>query len=109
MFSPARSLQGGEGTSICIPGWQNSFQGFMLRGLRQDVGAGNDYVVKLTGWDCKTGRPTQGSALNCGLNAASAIKRDDLGGESLTQGMYLRTNTHTNPPSSPISNPNIMR
>ncbi|KAH6847088.1 hypothetical protein B0I37DRAFT_430319 [Chaetomium sp. MPI-CAGE-AT-0009] len=85
-FPFARSLQGGEGTSICIPGWQNSFQGFMLRGLRQDVGAGNDYVVELTGWDCKTGRPTEGSAQNCGLNSGSAIKRDDLGGESLTQG-----------------------
>jgi hypothetical protein len=61
----------------------------MLRGLRQDVGAGNDYVVELTGWDCKTGRPTQGSAQNCGLDAGSAIKRDDLGGESLTQGMFF--------------------
>ncbi|KAL2194690.1 hypothetical protein P885DRAFT_80000 [Corynascus similis CBS 632.67] len=84
-FPFASSLQGGSGTSICIPGWQNSFQGFQLMGLKSDVGAGNDYVVQVTGWDCKTGRPTRGSAQNCRLNAGVSRKRDDLGGESLSQ------------------------
>ncbi|KAK3291892.1 uncharacterized protein B0H64DRAFT_435636 [Chaetomium fimeti] len=89
-FPFARSLQGGEGTAICIPGWQNSFQGFNLMRLRRDVGERNDYVVELTGWDCETGRPTEGSAQNCGLDAASAVKRDDdLGGESLTQDDFF--------------------
>ncbi|KAK4034547.1 hypothetical protein C8A01DRAFT_38979 [Parachaetomium inaequale] len=82
----ARSLQGGSGTFICIPRWQNSFQGYMLRGLMQDVGAGNDYIVQVTGWDCKTGKPTQGSAQNCGADAGTAaIKRDDLGGDDILQ------------------------
>lgn len=60
-------------------------------GLKSDVGAGNDYVVQVTGWDCKTGRPTRGSAQNCRLNAGVSRKRDDLGGESLSQGRSLCT------------------
>jgi hypothetical protein len=101
----ASSLQGGNpgtGTSICIPGWQNSYQGQMLRGLGQMLRglAGKDYIVKITGWDCKTGRPTAGSAQNCGLNSGTVIKRDDLGWERLGQGMFYVHNTSQQLPSS---------
>ncbi|KAK4246887.1 hypothetical protein C7999DRAFT_32662 [Corynascus novoguineensis] len=58
-------------------------------GLKRDVGAGNNYVVQVTGWDCKTRRPTRGSAQNCGLNAGVTSKRDDLGGESLSQDNFF--------------------
>lgn len=78
----AASAQGGKGTSICIPGWQNSFQGRMLSRLSRVVGEGNDYVIEITGWDCKSGRPLSGVSTSCG----GKVKRDEIPGSSLSEG-----------------------
>ncbi|PKS05409.1 hypothetical protein jhhlp_008785 [Lomentospora prolificans] len=81
-FPFANSAQGGDpnhGTSICIPGWQNSYQGGKLNQLSRKVGAGNDYIVEVTGWDCKTGRPTKST--QCG----GRRKREELEGASLNE------------------------
>lgn len=81
----ANSAQGGKpgsGTSICIPGWQNSYQGGKINQLSRRVGAGNDYIIEVTGWDCAKGRPTKST--QCGRGQT---KRDELPGSTLNEGM----------------------
>jgi hypothetical protein len=51
--------------------------------LEARVGAGNDYVVVVSGWDCQNGKPLTGASTNCG----SRTKRDDIRGYSLSQGL----------------------
>lgn len=82
----AASVQGGKGTSICIPGWQNSFQGGKLSRLKAKVGKGNDYVVVVTGWDCESGTPLAGESTNC----AAKTKRDKIPGYRLSEGLLFR-------------------
>ncbi|KAI9662743.1 MAG: hypothetical protein M1829_006138 [Trizodia sp. TS-e1964] len=87
-FPFAASAQGGtpsKGTSICIPGWQNSFQGGKLKQLSRKVGANNDYIIQVTGWDCKGGKPKPGAPSNCG----GKTKRDEILGYSLTQDDFF--------------------
>ena len=48
---------------MCIPQWQNNWQGGKLSNLFARVGKDNDYIVQVRAWDCKTGRPT--AAKNC--------------------------------------------
>jgi len=87
-FPFANSLQGGNpttGTSICIPGWENSFQGGKLNQIGKTLSAGDDYVVELSGWDCSAGEPLPGIATNCG--SGGIPKRDNAmlyPGDSLT-------------------------
>jgi hypothetical protein len=50
---------------MCIPEWQNNWQGGKLSNLLTRVGKDNGYIVQVRGWDCKTGRPTPGSFKNC--------------------------------------------
>lgn len=61
-FPFANSLQGGDavsGTARCIPADDNGFQGETLSGYfsRQDIVAGEDYVIKIVGWNCDTQEP----------------------------------------------------
>jgi hypothetical protein len=84
----AKSAQGGSGTAICIPAWQNFFQGYKLRMLEKVVGDGNDYIIEITGWDCKAGQPLPRAVKNCGRKTGTRVKRDeDVGRDSLSQGM----------------------
>ncbi|KAJ5624626.1 hypothetical protein N7510_000935 [Penicillium lagena] len=61
-FPFANSLQGGDavsGTAMCIPSDDNSFQGQSLSGYfsRKDIVAGEDYVIKIVGWNCDKQEP----------------------------------------------------
>ena len=61
-FPFASSLQGGDavgGTAMCIPADDNSYQGQTLAGYfsRQDIVAGEDYVIQIVGWDCDKHEP----------------------------------------------------
>jgi hypothetical protein len=85
----AKSAQGGSGTAICIPAWQNFFQGYKLRMLEKVVGDGNDYIIEITGWDCKAGKPLASAVKNCGRKSGTRAKRDEnIVGESMSQGMF---------------------
>jgi|SRR5580700_7594561 hypothetical protein len=87
--SSAASAQGGNpsaGTSICIPGFQNSAQGQRLNQLNKRVGAKNDYIVEIGGWDCTPNRP-KSTPTNC----VGMIKRDESIDQTVTQGMAVDT------------------
>ncbi|KEZ39600.1 hypothetical protein SAPIO_CDS9515 [Scedosporium apiospermum] len=90
-FPFANSAQGGKpgsGTSICIPGWQNSYQGGKINQLSRRVGAGNDYIIEVTGWDCAKGRPTKST--QCGRGQT---KRDELPGSTLNEDDFFHNFT----------------
>ncbi|KAL2865943.1 uncharacterized protein BJX67DRAFT_382328 [Aspergillus lucknowensis] len=77
-FPFAGSKQGGnpnQGTSICVPGWQQSWQGNQLRGLKSKVGSTNKYILKIDGWDCDSGTPNPSVVTNCA--GMSAVRRRD--------------------------------
>jgi hypothetical protein len=81
----AASDQGGNpsaGTSVCVPGFQNSAQGQRLNRLRSVVGEGNDYIVEIGGWDCNTNRP-----IVTPTNCVGTLKRDTSSDQSINQGM----------------------
>ncbi|OJD19557.1 hypothetical protein AJ78_00529 [Emergomyces pasteurianus Ep9510] len=69
-FPFANSKQGGDpgqGTSICVPAWQQNIQGGHLSGIgKKASGPDRSYVLNLVGWDCAARRPKSGFSTNCG-------------------------------------------
>lgn len=87
-LAPANSAQGGNpstGTAICIPGWQNSYQGGKINQVGKILSDGQSYIIEVTGWDCKTGKPKAGMSSGC----AGMRKREDIGGRDITEGKPL--------------------
>ncbi|KAF7347981.1 hypothetical protein MSAN_01750200 [Mycena sanguinolenta] len=59
-FPFASSLQGGNksnGVSICVESWENSWQGGTMSRKMASIGDGDDFLVKIEGWDCDTQAP----------------------------------------------------
>jgi hypothetical protein len=54
----ATTTQGGDtvnGQHICLSGWENGYQGWEIQ--RQGIDQDEDFVIKITGFDCKTLTP----------------------------------------------------
>jgi hypothetical protein len=89
----ANSQEGGDfdvGSSICVPGWQQSWQGGKLNALKRKVlkdvaNEANKYVLRIEGWDCASGRPHPELVTNC----AGRMRRRDIEtvpDQTITQG-----------------------
>ncbi|KAJ7805719.1 hypothetical protein B0H14DRAFT_2320794, partial [Mycena olivaceomarginata] len=59
-FPFASSLQGGNkanGVSICVESWENSWQGGTMSRKISRLVDGDDFLVKIEGWDCDKQAP----------------------------------------------------
>ena len=92
-FPFASSKQGGDlikGTRICVEGWENSWQGGTMSRKLSRLVDGDDFLVKIEGWDCDKQAPVK-RELPSSFEKRDVSDSDDLtSGKSFPSFMRLR-------------------
>ncbi|KAF8140695.1 hypothetical protein K438DRAFT_1785462 [Mycena galopus ATCC 62051] len=89
-FPFASSLQGGNkanGVSICVESWENSWQGGTMSRKISSLVDGDDFLVRIEGWDCDKQAPVPKSVTRNTQEPVYAhilVREDDSDSDSLT-------------------------